>query len=138
MIVEKRRIGPDTLLVVEGVIKLGESASFFAKTLARVLEEEGRHVLVDMAQINQMDSTGIGELVGYLGKFAEARRRLILVAPSERVRRLLRVVQLDSLFPIYETQDAAISALAGVAAEGVAAPITVSGDRADPGDSGAR
>ncbi|MEO8197095.1 MAG: STAS domain-containing protein [Thermoanaerobaculia bacterium] len=110
MIVEKRRIGPDTLLVVEGVIKLGESAIFFARALERVLEEDGRHVLVDMAKINQMDSTGIGELVGYLGKFTEARRKLILVAPSERVRRLLRVVQLDTLFPIYETLEAALAA----------------------------
>jgi anti-sigma B factor antagonist len=110
MIVEKRRVGPDTLLVVEGVIKLGESAGFFAKALARVLEEEGRHVFVDMAKINQMDSTGIGELVGYLGRFKEARRQLILVAPSDRVRRLLRVVQLDTLFPIYETLDAALAA----------------------------
>ncbi|MEO7794148.1 MAG: STAS domain-containing protein [Thermoanaerobaculia bacterium] len=110
MIVEKRRIGPDTLLVVEGVIKLGESAVFFAKALERVLEEEGRHVLVDMARINQMDSTGIGELVGYLTRFSEARRKLILVAPSERVQRLLRVVQLDALFPTYETLDAALAA----------------------------
>lgn len=110
MIIEKRSIGPDTLLVVEGVIKLGESAVFFAKALERVLEEEGGHVLVDMAQINQMDSTGIGELVGYLGRFSEASRRLILVAPSERVRRLLRVVQLDALFPIYETLEAALAA----------------------------
>jgi anti-sigma B factor antagonist len=110
MIVEKRRIGPDTLLVVEGVIKLGESAVFFAKALERVLEEEGRHVLVDMAKINQMDSTGIGELVGYLGRFSEAKRRLILVAPSERVRRLLRVVQLDTLFPTYETLESALAA----------------------------
>ncbi len=110
MIVEKRRIGPDTLLVVEGVIKMGESAVFFARALERVLEEEGRHVLVDMAQINQMDSTGIGELVGYLGKFTEARRRLILVSPSERVRRLLHVVQLDTLFPIYGSLEDALAA----------------------------
>ncbi len=110
MIVEKRRIGPDTLLVVEGVIKLGESAAFFSKTLERVLEEDGRHVLVDMAKINQMDSTGIGELVGYLGKFTEARRKLILIAPSERVRRLLRVVQLDTLFPTYDGLEAALAA----------------------------
>jgi len=109
MIVEKRRIGSDTLLVVEGVIKLGESAGFFAKALERVLEEDGRNVLVDMAKINQMDSTGIGELVGYLGRFSEARRKLILVAPSERVRRLLRVVQLDTLFPTYDTLEAALA-----------------------------
>ena len=66
--------------------------------------------LGDLERINYIDSTGIGELVGYLGRFSEARRRLILVAPSERVQRLLRVVQLDSLFPTYETLEAALAA----------------------------
>jgi anti-sigma B factor antagonist len=110
MIVEKRRLGADTLLTVEGVIKLGESAEFFARTLERVLGEEGRHVFVDMAKINHMDSTGIGELVGYLGRFKEAKRRLVLVNPADRVRRLLHVSQLDELFPIFDSLDAALAA----------------------------
>ncbi len=110
MIVEKRRLGADTLLTVEGVIKLGESAEFFARTLERVLAEDGRHVLVEMSKINYMDSTGIGELVGYLGRFKEARRRLILISPAERVRRLLQVAQLDDLFPTFDSVDAALAA----------------------------
>jgi anti-sigma B factor antagonist len=110
MIVEKRRMGADTLLTVEGVIKLGESAEFFARTLERVLAEDGRHVLVDMAKINYMDSTGIGELVGYLGRFKEAKRKLILINPAERVRKLLHVAQLDDLFPTFDSLDAALAA----------------------------
>ncbi len=102
MIVEKRRIDGLTLLQVEGVIKLGESARFFADTLKRVLAEEGGHVLIDLSKINYIDSTGIGELVGYLGRFQEVKRKLILVEPSDHIRKLLRVAHLDELFPIYD------------------------------------
>lgn len=107
MIIEKRRLGEDTLLTVEGVIKLGESAEFFARTLDRVLAEDGRHVFIDMAKINYMDSTGIGELVGYLARFREVKRRLTLIHPAERVRRLLEVAQIADLFPIFDTLEAA-------------------------------
>lgn len=110
MIIEKRRLGEDTLLTVEGVIKLGESAEFLARTLDRVLSESGRHVLIDMAKINYMDSTGIGELVGYLGRFREAKRRLVLIHPAERVRRLLEVAQLADLFPTYDSLEEALAA----------------------------
>jgi anti-sigma B factor antagonist len=110
MIVEKRRIGEHTVIAVEGVIKLGESAQFLTETLERVLEEADGHVLLDLERINYIDSTGIGELVGYLGRFGERRRRLVLVHPSERIRRLLEVAQLDDLFPTYDDLEAATAA----------------------------
>ena len=105
MIVEKRKVNGFTLLSVEGVIKLGESASFFADALKRVLGEGGGHVLVDLSKINYIDSTGIGELIGYLGRFQEVQRKLILVAPSDQIRKLLRVAHLDELFPIFDSLD---------------------------------
>ncbi len=110
MIVEKRRIEDLTLLRLEGVIKLGESAQFFAQTLERALAEDQGHVLVDFSRINYMDSTGIGELVGYLGRFRESKRKLILINPSERIRKLLHVAHLDDLFPTYDTLEAALAA----------------------------
>ena len=64
MIVEKRHVNGFTLLNVEGVIKLGESAQFFAQTLERALADDRGHVIVDFSKINFIDSTGIGELVG--------------------------------------------------------------------------
>ena len=113
MIIDKRRIGDNVLLSVEGVIKLGESARFFAEALRRALSEEGGDVLVDLAKINYIDSTGIGELVGYLGRFQEAKRQLILVQPSPQIRKLLRVAHLDELFPIVDTLEEAVSGTAG-------------------------
>ncbi len=108
MIVEKRHLDGYILLNVEGVIKLGESAEFFAQTLERALGEEEGHVLVDFSKINYIDSTGIGELVGYLGQFRDRRRKLILINPTERILRLLEVARLVDLFPIYDTIEAAM------------------------------
>jgi anti-sigma B factor antagonist len=110
MIVEKRRIENLTLLRLEGVIKLGESAEFFARTLERALEDDAGHVLVDFSRINYMDSTGIGELVGYLGRFRDVERKLILINPSDRIRRLLHVARLDELFSTYDTLESALAA----------------------------
>ena len=108
MIVEKRRIEDSTLLNVEGVIKLGESAQFFAQALERALEEDEGNVLVDFSRINYIDSTGIGELVGYLGRFRDRNRKLILINPSDRIRKLLAISQLDRLFTIYDSLEAAL------------------------------
>lgn len=113
MIVEKRKVGEHVVLVVEGVVKLGESAQFLAHALERALEDGNGHVLIDLERINYIDSTGIGELVGYLGRFREQQRRLILVRPSGRIRKLLEVAQLAELFPTYDDVDAAIAAEAG-------------------------
>src|SRR3954449_110896 len=110
MIVEKRHLNGYTLLNVEGVIKLGESAQFFAQTLERTLSDDHGHVIIDFTKINYIDSTGIGEMVGYLGRFRNSKRELILVNPSQRIRKLLQVARLAELFPIYETVDAALAA----------------------------
>lgn len=109
MIVEKRHLDGFTLLLVEGVIKLGESAQFFAQTLNRALDHDEGHVIIDFSKINYIDSTGIGELVGHLGRFRDQRRKLILVNPSERITKLLEVARLANLFPIYDTVDEAMA-----------------------------
>ena len=113
MIVEKSRVEDCTLLSVEGVIKLGESAQFFAEGLQRALDDETGHVLIDFSRINYMDSTGIGELVGYLGRFRSLGRKMVLINPSDRIRRLLAISKLDTLFLITDDLETALSAARG-------------------------
>jgi anti-sigma B factor antagonist len=109
VIIDKKRVNDMVLLSVEGIIKLGQSAEFLEQSLQRTLEKDEGHVLIDLSKINYIDSTGIGELVGYIGKFAERGRRLILVSPSERIRKLLKVAQIDGFFPTYDTLDLALA-----------------------------
>ena len=109
MIVEKRRLGEDVLLVVEGDIRQGESASFFAGALERSLEEGRGRVLIDLSRIRQMDSSGLAELVSFLGRFEEQRRELLLVNPSDTSRELLRTSRLDARFSTHDSVEAALA-----------------------------
>src|SRR5438132_2882453 len=113
MIVEKKHTENFTILYVEGLIKLGESAEFFSSALENVLKNESTNVIIDFTKIDYIDSTGIGELVGYLGKFTTQNRKLILVNPSERIMKLLKLAKLDTVFKIYNTEEEAIAAESG-------------------------
>jgi anti-sigma B factor antagonist len=109
LIVEKKHTDNFTILYVEGLIKLGESAEFFSAALENVLKNEDRNVIVDFTKIDYIDSTGVGELSGYLGKFSGQDRKLILVNPSERIRKLLKLGKLDGVFKIYNSEEEALA-----------------------------
>jgi anti-sigma B factor antagonist len=113
LIVEKKHLDNFTVLFVEGLIKLGESAEFFSSALENVLKNENTNVIIDFTKIDYIDSTGIGELVGYLGKFSNQNRKLVLVNPSERIQKLLKLAKLDSVFKIYGSEDEAIASEGG-------------------------
>jgi anti-anti-sigma factor len=116
VIVEKKHLDNFTILYVEGLIKLGESAEFFSSALENVLKNESTNVIVDFTKIDYIDSTGIGELVGYLGKFTGQNRKLILVNPSDRIQKLLKLAKLDAVFKIYGTEEEAIATESGTPA----------------------
>jgi anti-sigma B factor antagonist len=110
VIIEVKHLDNFTVLQVEGLIKLGESAEFFSARLESVLKNESSNAIIDFTKIDYIDSTGIGELVGFLGKFTNQNRKLILVNPSERIQKLLKLAKLDAVFKIYNTEEEAIGA----------------------------
>ncbi len=110
MIINKSKVGDASVLAVQGVIKLGESARFLAEALKRTLAEGGGAVLLDLSEVNYMDSTGIGELVGYLTRLRAQKRKLVLVRPSDRIVQLLTVAGVAALFPACDTVEEALLA----------------------------
>ena len=100
-----------TVVEVRGVINFGESARQFSAYLDELLKSEVPAVLVDMSGIDNVDSTGLGELVGYLQRFENEGRRLALLRPHRRILSLLRLTRLDEIFSIYEDRNEAIAGL---------------------------
>lgn len=109
-IVKNRQDGV-TVLDVEGVIKLGESAREFSGFLDKVLHEESGPVLINFEGINYMDSTGLGELIGYLQKFEDRKRKMALLKPNHRIQALLKITRLDSVFRIFDAREEAVAFL---------------------------
>ncbi len=100
-----------TVVAVRGFINFGESAQQFSTYLAELLAADAPVVLIDMSDIDHVDSTGLGELVGYLQRFEKEGRRLALLRPHTRILNLLRLTRLNEIFPIYDDRTAAIAEL---------------------------
>jgi anti-sigma B factor antagonist len=105
----QRREGNVVVLDIYGTITLGESKEKFARVMDDLLSESNVNVLVNFSAINYLDSTGIGELVGYMNKFVESNRQLKLLKPHERIRKLLSITKLDTIFEIYEDEQEALN-----------------------------
>lgn len=103
----KTKKGTITRIDVQGVIKLGESAQQFSDYLEKVLTDDTGPVLVNFEGIDYLDSTGLGELIGFLQKFEDRDRKMALLKPKERILSLLKVTRLDSVFKIFNEDAAA-------------------------------
>ena len=113
MIIFRERRDGATVLRIQGVVKLGESARQFSEFLERVLEEDEGPVLLDFEKIDTLDSTGLGELIGYLQRFEEQGRRMAIVKPKERIVSLLRLTRLDTLIRLFPDEPSGLAYLTG-------------------------
>jgi anti-sigma B factor antagonist len=69
-----------------------------------------RAVVVDLADVPFMDSTGLGVLVDASRQAKAAGTALVLARPQRIVRNALRLVAVDTLVDVYDTLDAALTA----------------------------
>ena len=105
----KKVIDRVVLLDITGEIRLGESAKQLNAELDRLLSDpEVDGVILQMENINYIDSTGLGELVGYLGRFQDKEKKLKLVKPNDTVMKLLSLTKLDEVFKIYKDEESAL------------------------------
>ncbi|MEP7369643.1 MAG: STAS domain-containing protein [Dermatophilaceae bacterium] len=94
----------------------GEIDVYTAPMLREHLDEhiaQGRnHLVVDLADVPFMDSTGLGVLVGRLKLVRGSDGSLRLVCPSERILKVFSITGLDKVFQIYASLDDALGATA--------------------------
>ncbi|GAA4443652.1 hypothetical protein GCM10023188_44520 [Pontibacter saemangeumensis] len=66
---------------------------------------------VDLSNVRFMDSSGMGVLVSLLTKFRNRGGELVLIKPSDHIRKLLIVTKLNAIFTIAENDDFAVQFL---------------------------
>lgn len=98
------------IMRLSGEIKMGESAQSMVNELESLLKTSDHSgILVDLAGINYIDSTGLGEMVGYLEKFKRQDKVLKILNPSERVLKLIKLTRLHEFMDIHDDEAAAIA-----------------------------
>jgi anti-sigma B factor antagonist len=71
-----------------------------------------RHLVLDLARVDLIDSAFVGLVVSLVARLHEHRKELLITRPAGYVRRTIALVGLPNLVPVYESLDAALSALA--------------------------
>jgi anti-sigma B factor antagonist len=107
---DEESAGP-AILRIAGTVKAGESVRDFESSLAHAVEAGTGAVILDLTDLDYLDSTAVGILVGALHRLKSENRELVLVNPRDRIASLLHVARLDSLFAIYESVPEAEAAL---------------------------
>jgi anti-sigma B factor antagonist len=83
--------------------------------LIALVEGGDRRVVVDLARVEFLDSTGLGVLVGALRRLRGVDGELTLVCAQERLLKIFRITGLDRVFTLYESVDAAVGGDGGTA-----------------------
>lgn len=104
---------PDILVVeIEGRILLGRECTHVEDTLVKAIDEGARNVVVDMAGVRQIDSSGLGIITLCFGKMAKAGGRFYVSGAHAVVLDILKMTHLDSVIPVSATADEACSRIA--------------------------
>ncbi len=86
-----------------------ETVDQFKRTVLPLLTLGQASMVIDLAGVGFVDSTGLGGLIAALKRAREAQIGLDLVVNTERVSRLLTLTGVDVLLPIYETRQLALA-----------------------------
>ncbi len=105
---EINRIDNVAVVVCRGRIVFGEETTDFCRSV-RGLLPAGPHVVLHLGGIEYIDSGGLGSIVGLLLAARRANGDLGICEPSQRVHDLLRITKLDSVIPVFSSQEDGIA-----------------------------
>jgi anti-sigma B factor antagonist len=108
LLLSTRTIAGHRILEVGGEIDV-YTAPQLRERLTALVEAGDRQVVVDLARVEFLDSTGLGVLVGALRRLRGVDGELSLVCAQERLLKIFRITGLDRVFSLYESVDAAIA-----------------------------
>ncbi|EAP85459.1 anti-anti-sigma factor [Sulfitobacter sp. EE-36] len=84
-------------------------ARAFKEAMRDMIEDGPPVVILDLGQVNFIDSSGLGAVVATL-KLLLPDRSLTLAGLTPSVDRVFRLTRMDSVFPLFPTLDAALAA----------------------------
>ena len=117
-----RSAGGVTILDLDGSIQLGTSSSHLHQTLKSQVDEGKRSVLINLAKVTSIDSSGLGSLIAGYATLEKNGGTLKLFNLSPRVTELMTITKLFTVFEIFDTEAEAVASF-GTAAGNAAGPL---------------
>jgi anti-sigma B factor antagonist len=111
-----RDAGQVTVVELSGRITLGDGSALLRKTIRGLLDEERKMILLNLADVDYIDSSGIGELVSGYTAVKNRSGDLKLLHLTKKVRDLLQITKLYTVFDVFTDESSALRSFTNPAA----------------------
>jgi anti-sigma B factor antagonist len=103
-----------TVIDVSGRLTLGGGAASLREMLHGLTATRQRNILLNLDEVTHMDSSGIGLLVSSFASIARNGGTLKLVNLSPKIKDLLLITKLYTVFEVHDDEAVAIRSFSGV------------------------
>lgn len=105
----KELIGKVLLLKISGDLIGENNGPGLVELLNDHLNKGINQCIIDISEVRYMNSSGIGVLITILTKLRNKDGEVVLLNPSDQVKKLLLITKLNNIFTIFETKEEAIT-----------------------------
>ena len=96
------------ILDMDGKITIGEGSVALRSAIRRLIEEGKKKILLNLAGVGYIDSSGIGELIANYTTVSRQGGQLKLLNLTDRIQNLLVITNLLTVFDVYENEGEAL------------------------------
>lgn len=109
MNIKIRHVEGVTVMDLSGKITLGEGSVALREAVREALAAGSKNILLNVADVNYVDSAGLGELVGAYTSVKNAGGNLKLLNISKKIKDLLVITKLVTVFEVRDNEKEAIA-----------------------------
>ncbi|HSW38786.1 MAG TPA: STAS domain-containing protein [Acidobacteriota bacterium] len=103
-----RTIADIRIIDCSGKITLGEGTMTVRNTVRDILKDGGKKIILNLADVNYIDSSGIGELVSTYTTVTSGDGQLKLLNLTKKIQELLAITKLLTVFDVFNDEKQAI------------------------------
>src|ERR1051325_2679899 len=108
MNIEVRKVQDVTIVDFKGRLAVGVGDEVLPHIINGILEDGNKKILLNLSDMDYIDSNGLGELVQSLKTSKRFGASLRLLKPQARVRKTLTLTNLLPMFNVYESESEAL------------------------------
>lgn len=108
MKIETRTVGDIKILDCSGRITLGEGTMVVRNAVRELLKDNEKKIILNLAEVNYIDSSGIGELVSTYTTVTSNGGQLKLLGLTKKIHELLAITKLLTVFEVFDEEQAAL------------------------------
>jgi anti-sigma B factor antagonist len=109
MRIDSRTIGDIHVLDCSGKITLGDGTMTVRNTIVDILMGGGKKIILNLADVNYIDSSGVGELVNTYTTVTGKGGQLKLLCLTKKVQEVLAITKLLTVFQVYDNEQATVA-----------------------------